>query len=396
MLRLVAESYYVNESWKQIESINDEIENDDDKSEYYQEIGKRFLDAAISAESEPFLKEYTSFLSQINHCIQEFVNESAQLDVDKDELLNRIEDELLAYVQSVKTVTEEFETVYQDHKNLNISTFKPKWRWSNGFKDQFGDDVSKPFERNFNELLDYLKNEEVPDEVVKFILNPTYGTAGIEAQGVTRSPLMLSTLPSLYALENSDVIWEDRNRNREANKAPIPTEIDDDYQADCEEEFLESLKHEDIDHIVHSRRERTEESRRKRDQEKDKQDETENDNKSQTDPAENSNSNEDEQTHTNTQSTIPDDTSYTPNIQLMIHAKGYTKEVQARPQGELFHDHMTRFKTNVEEPRSMSESEVIKGPGHDFVIFLSNQRGRNKYVVTYTRKSRKPIFNSVA
>lgn len=93
---------------------------------------------------------------------------------------------------------------------------------------------------------------------------------------------------------------------------------------------------------------------------------------------------------------VLDDSTYVPSVLLAIHAKEYTREVRSKPPGELYHDHMTRFNVQNETAVSLSESNVRRGEGHDFVIFTRSQKGNSKFVVTYTRMSRKPVFNQVA
>jgi hypothetical protein len=91
------------------------------------------------------------------------------------------------------------------------------------------------------------------------------------------------------------------------------------------------------------------------------------------------------------QSSIPDDSGYTPDVNLAWSIRTRTTSVRARPNTDLRNDHMDRFKVTNEGPTSVANSATRPG---DIILY-----GRTvfdpAYVVTYTRKSRKPIFNPI-
>lgn len=90
--------------------------------------------------------------------------------------------------------------------------------------------------------------------------------------------------------------------------------------------------------------------------------------------------------------TVPDDTSYVPDRLLESLARDHTNSVRADPDRFAEQDHMTRFDTTVEMASSISRAQLRRG---DFFVTRRDRYGNTQFLVTYTRKSKKPIFSYV-
>jgi hypothetical protein len=87
---------------------------------------------------------------------------------------------------------------------------------------------------------------------------------------------------------------------------------------------------------------------------------------------------------------VPDDTNYIPDVIMSDKARPFTRVIQARTTVDDLHDHMTRFSTNSEAPASISKFGLRPT---DWTIQVRDRNGIRNYLVTYTRKSKKPIFS---
>jgi len=90
---------------------------------------------------------------------------------------------------------------------------------------------------------------------------------------------------------------------------------------------------------------------------------------------------------------IPDDDDYTPNAGLYRKVRDLTKFYQSSDDMNMEKDHMTRFSTTNETPVGLSRLSVRRT---DVRVYSGQGTNGNMFVVTFTRKSRKPIFNPVA
>ena len=88
---------------------------------------------------------------------------------------------------------------------------------------------------------------------------------------------------------------------------------------------------------------------------------------------------------------------YEPDPLLASKARPYTDVVQSKPKGELFHDHMARFKSASEAaPVLIRRYQVVCCTDDaDFTVQTRIRGVKTNYVVTYTRRSRKPVFNKI-
>lgn len=89
---------------------------------------------------------------------------------------------------------------------------------------------------------------------------------------------------------------------------------------------------------------------------------------------------------------VPDDSTYVPDACLSRKVRHLTSYFQDFDIPTSNHDHMTRFDTIMEHAIPLSRFQVQRTDSRTFSgpSILSRM-----YVVTYTRKSRKPIFNPV-
>jgi hypothetical protein len=91
--------------------------------------------------------------------------------------------------------------------------------------------------------------------------------------------------------------------------------------------------------------------------------------------------------------TIPDDDDYEPDPMFQRLARDITDHVHSLPSTDLTNDHMIRFTTTSETPHSVSRDFLHDD---DQRIVIRNRYGSSMYLITYTRKNRKPIFNPVS
>jgi len=88
----------------------------------------------------------------------------------------------------------------------------------------------------------------------------------------------------------------------------------------------------------------------------------------------------------------PDDTTYIPDAVLARKNKDITRYMQALTTMDMTKDHMTRFSTNNEVPHPIQRMHLQRG---DIRTFAGQGTLGQMYLVTFTRRNRKPIFNPV-
>lgn len=89
---------------------------------------------------------------------------------------------------------------------------------------------------------------------------------------------------------------------------------------------------------------------------------------------------------------VPDDQHYEPDPLLARHAREITEFVRSLPTSDMTNDHMTRFSVDSESPQATSRDFLLPT---DQRIVIRDRYGNHTYLVTYTRKNRKPIFSPV-
>lgn len=89
----------------------------------------------------------------------------------------------------------------------------------------------------------------------------------------------------------------------------------------------------------------------------------------------------------------PDDSAYNPDPLFDRLARDATEYVRALPDDDMTHDHMTRFSAADEYPRPISRDSLRDS---DQRIVVRNRSGSFTHLVTFTRRSLKPIFNPVS
>jgi hypothetical protein len=90
---------------------------------------------------------------------------------------------------------------------------------------------------------------------------------------------------------------------------------------------------------------------------------------------------------------IPDDTSVTYDPSLYAKARDFIKDYQALPATVMTRDHMTFFKVSDERQTPISKSSMPLKFAPD--VRSGKNRFSQGYYITFTRMSRKPIFNPV-
>jgi hypothetical protein len=251
-----------------------------------------------------------------------------------------------------------------------------------------------------------LTHNQVPDEAVIFALTPSFKSSGYH---FFYEDLLtyVHHMPLRWYTHNRDEIWELRMQNK--------FEDDQDYYdpADIDSTYLETLETTELDDMPivpedeHAPKGTTEpkssrppmdETSRSKDQKTKNQKK-----KEKTSPKGQSAPDHDDPSSSTSpppppppqgtpQPQIPDDTSYVPDPFLSRKARDITRYFQGLADMDMIHDHMTRFDTTVEQPFPMTRWQVRKT---DSRTFAGQSTMSRMYVITYTRQSRKPIFNPV-
>nr|WGH72962.1 MAG: hypothetical protein [Trichoderma atroviride partitivirus 1] len=91
-------------------------------------------------------------------------------------------------------------------------------------------------------------------------------------------------------------------------------------------------------------------------------------------------------------STEPDDTDYIPDPILNFQMRDFVSHIRSLDEMPLHLDHMERFACDYETPWPLTRLQVRP---NDARAFQRSSRNNRMFVITFTRKNRKPIFNPV-
>jgi len=385
---LLSYGYYASLEYMKVQDIADDIASDPNRQQFYEQQAEKgyHIASRIHASPEPF--NYSIFMENLNKAVT-----SAKLKAfdqpNTQQLIDDISDLLMTLADATKRDIEEWYTdmsnadMVNDYEERGLSTeFKPEYR--NG--DELDDDTYALISLGFK----ILEDEQLPDEVIKFLLNPTIGSAGMTHIFESRSPLYVTAFPIRYLMENSKRHWDARAAKMDP-KPLSPNHYHDSNQTNCEKHIFDSLGSGDHDRILNDRIS----GKHKGQSVPGFPGFTHTRNSGSGTPRGQSSSKGKGRKRQPSSST-PDDSTYEPDSLLASKAQEFTHLVQAKPTGTKFHDHMDRFNSTDESPRAISRSQVINGvPDSDFLVQTRIRGVKTNYVVTYSRKSRKPIFNVI-
>jgi hypothetical protein len=320
------------------------------------------------------------------------------------ELIYDTQDLLAEYVQAIASYYDTKIKNKQDHSSVKPALISNAWNAQT--LNKLMDDTNLPSYAisALTNAIALLEDAELPDEFVKFLLNPTLGSAGVWTIGETKSPLYVTVFPVTYLLSKADRHWNARARKMNPDPGQ-PSQYHEFEQLKHDTHMLNSFRSGDHERISKDRISRPREGEPAPGHEgfSFSSQPSGSNTPRRPPPTGRQSPNhphmpQQQQQQQQQASTIPDDTNYEPDSLLNSKAINYTDLVRSKPATELFHDHMERFNITNETPTHVSRSAVrtMESGDADFTIQTRIRGVRTNYVVTYTRMSRKPIFNIIA
>jgi len=249
---------------------------------------------------------------------------------------------------------------------------------------------SKAYHKELMKLINVLVDQKTDETVYRYVFNQGPGSSGYATTQTVHFPVMLPIFP--VALQSEIFDMYDHGR-RQHTPAPSDEDIDDDAQEKLEKEYLISEKRR-LDSDDGARHSGTA---------------TPNwqsffppgfgqpsaGGGTGPDPnsgAGNANAGGSGPQPQGQQPAIPDDDNYEPDSALASRAADMTREYRTTVPTDMSHDHMTRFSTNSEASTTVSRANVRQT---DWTFITKTRYATTRYLVTFTRKSKKPIFSIV-
>jgi len=350
----------------------------------------------------PPITAHTHLLDEVYTTISEAITSGDP----PDEVIDTLRSDLTTYGDQVIDWAEFYKQYSASEITAKMLEDQSIWRYKdhNGttiYNDTF--DKLRPHAEALRKLAFLLHDKRVSEQVVRFILNPAPGSSVIGHDVATGMPYFFNILPEEYAHDFTITVMDLRYPDGPGSD---DEEIDDEVQEELEREFQTQLNKDFLDHTVTKPKLRPfavpgttsdPNSTRKKQKKKEKKPATggggkgkgpDPESKPDTSPPPGGSSSGGSGSKGNDD--VPDDSDYTPDSSLAGKAIEYTKRVRAQDLTDLKHDHMTRFNIKTENPQYLRVYQVKPG---DFRVTTSDWTTGQKYIVTYTRKSRKPIFN---
>jgi hypothetical protein len=237
-------------------------------------------------------------------------------------------------------------------------------------------------------LLDIITDQDLPDDRASFVLTQFVSTAGLATLQGVKFPFFVNLFPPSWYEENANNIWEKRMIKIYGEEAdiPDPSSFGDSEQREMADSIARALDNDPFVNLGDVPGERLAST----DNDNERKEKEEEEDEEQISPPTTRPPSPDPST---TQPTIPDDTSYVPEQELYRKVKDLTEWLRTQDTIKLKKDHMTRFGVQVEEQRSVRKIDLL--PTDTRIIRGQNTLGQ-MYMVTFTRKSKKPIFNPVS
>jgi hypothetical protein len=385
----------------------DDIAAHPDREDYWIERSKILMTFQNEIEFRPEPNAHIAMMNTILGLLQETHVDLADA-LPTSDFFEKFRDAVTSYVEScAKWFTEQKFDTFEQYEKKRF--YRATW-YSNTYpNDAYRDRDNNVYEREqehkdmISAIIKELEHNQVPDEVVLFVLTPSLASAGYEWIDNAHFPTYVNFMPINWYFNNRDEIWSRRMNNKFTDDEEYydPADVDDSKIAELESTEAEDLNDFNFSTIdvpepgsSSSKRPPMDEtpasssskrSKRRTNKDKAKEEPTTDDN-----PSRSSSPPPDPQQPPPPQ--IPDDASYVPDPFLSRKARDITNHFQSLTKMDMIHDHMTRFSTTVEQPFPLTRWQVRKT---DSRTFAGQSTMSRMYVITYTRKSRKPIFNPV-
>jgi hypothetical protein len=414
-VELLQELYCENEEFANIPEIDDEINSPNGRTiGAFKGLCHTVNGTARMLEGYPPLPEYLDFIQSINSILAKYKTIRSN---DAHER-NAIGEILAAQIDYLRGLSNNFDNYMDDYSNDKAGYIDASCYNYNDSRDYTDEDSDDYKIRQELQTLDYhIADPNVSDVVVKYILTPSFGQHGIAYVTELKFPIFVSILPHSLLNENLLSFWKFNFPNHPSKDTvyQLARPVDDIVLQELEGLVLSKIRTSQYHSIEKAllNKSLSLQSLSGRDDDdagsefgmntgsrpsgrkpppkgKGKKPYTSGDHGPShpqgRDPSDNASEQE---------SDTPDDSNYVPNQSLLILSKGWIKIADELPSTDLTHDHMTRFETSSEVSQPISKGQIRRGEHADWFILKRTALGTQQYVVTFTRKSKKPIFNPV-
>lgn len=292
-----------------------------------------------------------------------------------------------------------------DKSGLRLnSTTSTSYLWSEFTQD---DPVWwNDFNPKIKKIGDYMKSSSLDPSVLRYLLNQDLGSCGMYTEQLSGSVLMAPFLP----IKNREHI------RRQATAYAVtlrlvsdPEDADDEYQQHLEDRMKNYIRSRSWSRFAYEAAFRsvtatnnptqshtpsgathtgTSTSGSTRRSRRTGRRSTQSGQPSGTNPSTGS-------TQSPPQPTLPDDSTYEPDGVLASLAQDFTKAALLLDPTDMTHDHLTRFNTQSYSSTTLTEYQKRFGRNADWTIMESTNLGFQEFVITFTRQSKKPIFNPI-
>lgn len=401
--------YHSSSRFRQQEDVIDGIKEDPQSMHRFDSKNRNAYVFAEEVLSKPPISLYPEYARRISDVII-LSHENAHDDDETEDDLRQIISIHIEYANALVDYFEEWS--FEDSQDLKRDLKPLLWDTTlmhNGQTDETPQNERIDFtelDQAHAALLEWIQNERTNIAIVQFLLSPTFGSHGVSFIPETHNPVFAKILPPQLTLHQGRTILgathiaddhvqrvnkisKHQDRTLQllesiAQKSIESTEYDDtrdgilrwsmglDQQDRGKGETTPSAFHHAFGeptgsqgHGQHGQR-----------QQGQHQAPNPNQSSSQQQPP-----------------TVPDDDDYEPDPMFARLARDITDYVKALPASDMTNDHMTRFSTTTESPAAISRDSLRDT---DQRIVTRDRYGSRTYLVTYTRKSKKPIFSPVS
>jgi len=405
---LVQYLYYTGKQYEDIDSIMDDINDNPSSAEKYRRLAQTHYLCTTYLSAAVDIPRYSTMLRKVNDTLATFgmIEKTEERIHDAiGEILSALVDYAVDMVNFFESFTDQDwnDTIYPSI-SLTFYIFTKSDPSDRGRIDIT--EISTELER----LWELLEKEETYPELFKFICTPTLGSSGTAYFKDILSPLIVNVLPYDYVEKNFETLLRTRF-------PPIDGQDPDDiwdqmtYIDDEELQKLELLAQSSLrtKSFTGHQDELLKRAFHKKTQPQGNDPANQFGMSSGTSsrpsghrkgPPKRGDPHADQQRKKQRPSsphpTIPDDTSYTPSGMLSARARDMITEYQSMDPPDMAHDHMTRFNTTAESASTVSRSDLRYGPHADWTFTTKDRFGTYRYLVTFTRKSKKPIFSQIS
>jgi hypothetical protein len=399
--------YYIGKQYEEVDEVtNDLIANPSLSMEYWN-LAQRNSVLGSLLMSAAYIPSYSAMLRSVTSTLTTYALLSSSEERIYD-AIGEILSALLDYADALSTYLDDYSgmSITDTIKTLKQVLWQPALPdpTINGTLDL------TEVETAMDGLRSVLNTRSTYPELVKFVLTPSLGSSGTAYITKLQSPIFTTVILYSYYNENKytllDLATPDKWYNLDAYQA-IKT-IDDNELQSLESIALNSLRTKNFTEHQNSLRKRA--FHKKADPQTDeghshfgmssgtasrpsgrRKDQKRNDNRNDN-PFGHEHSGQESPRPANNQSSTPDDSTYNPDPLLSRLAFDAIQYVRALPADDMTNDHMTRFSVNNEAPQAISRNALQQ---MDQRIVSRDRYGNHSYLVTFTRRHRKPIFSPI-